>query len=632
MISRMQNAPLAPCLTCMLILLAHACPAALGGVQSSEEPLDGSELKRAIEKVLQESKTPAAAVALLNSSQILWADGIGVANVASGEKATADTLFRMGSISKSFVALSVLMLQEQGKLSLDDPIRQLVPEVEFANPWEETDPVRLVHLLEHTSGFDDIHLPEYAFNSPDLSLQQGLALHPDSRTSRWRPGTHFSYCNSGPGLAALAVEKATGQPFEDYVSRNILQPLQMKTADFRLTPEVESRLARGYASDGRTELPYWHILVRPAGALNASVRDMARFVQMLVNRGALGEVRLLQPDSVDRMESPTTTLSARQGMLTGYALGNATSMEEGFLFYGHGGGMNAYLAQYGYLPRHGLGYVYAINSANGRAMREIGRLIRRFLVRGLTPAMPTSIEIPAARLRALTGYYQPITPRQELSRFVDRLLGVVRVEFKQGFLYAHPLLAERKVLIPVTERRFRGEDEPLPSVIFLDTGQGLVVQGNGDPLSGNYRAVPMVAMLAQWILAFLCLLLMLSSIIEGLIWIPRRLLGKSGKVAWKLRLFPLLASLSFLAAATVLTVGLGDPLLNFGEATFYSVSFFLLSCLFPLLALLALIQALRLRQAAPRGSAHALAVSASCVLVALYLGYWGILGLRTWVA
>ena len=619
-------------LACFLILLAQAFPARLGGVQRGADLVDGSELKRAIEKVLQENNTPAAAVALLTPSQILWADGIGMANLASSEEASADTLFRMGSISKSFVALAVLMLQEQGKLSLDDPIAQLAPEIEFSNPWSETDPVRLAHLLEHTAGFDDIHLPEYAFNSPDLSLRDGLAFHPDSRISRWKPGTHFSYSNSGPSLAAYAVEKVTGQPFEDYVSQHIFQPLRMKTANYRLTPEVESRLARGYALDGQTELPYWHILVRPAGSLNASVREMAHFVQMLLNRGAWGDIRLVQPDSVDRMESPTTTLGAKQGMLTGYGLGNATSLEEGFLFRGHGGGMNAFLSQYGYLPSRGLGYVYAINTANGRAMREIGRLIRRFLVRDLTPPLPTAIEVPAARLRALTGYYQPITPRQELTRFVDRLLGVIRVEFQQGYLHAHPLFGERKVLIPVTERRFRGDNEPLPSLIFLDTGQGLVLQGSGNPVKGNYRAVPMVVMLAQWILAFLCLLLMLSSILQGLIWVPRRLLAKGPADVWKLRLFPLLASWCFLVAVAVLMAGLGDALLNFGEVTFYSVSFFFLSCLFPVFALLALIQALRMRKAAPHGSIFALTVSASCVLVALYLGYWGILGLRTWAA
>lgn len=613
-----------------LLLTVAVWPMALAGSQGNEPPFDASELRAAIEKVLQQTGTPAAAVALVTPDKVLWAEGIGTANRATGEKATADTLFRMGSISKSFVSVSVLMLQEQGKLSLDDPIRRLAPEIEFTNPWQESDPVRLAHLLEHTAGFDDIHLCEYAFSAPGLSLREGLAFHPHSRTCRWRPGTFYSYSNSGPSVAAYAVEKVGGQPFEDFVRQNIFEPLQMKSASFLLTPEVEAHLAKGYAADGRTELPYWHILTRPSGALNASMREMAHFVQMLLNQGAYGDVRLLKPESVARMETPKTNLGARQGMLTGYGLGNATSMQEGFLFHGHGGGMNAYLALYGYLPNQGLGYVYAINSVNGPAMREIGQLVRRFLVRGLTPPLPTSLQVAAPRLRALTGYYQPITPRQEVSRFLERLLGVVRVEFQQGYLYSHPFFGERKVLIPVTERRFRGENEPLPSLIFLETPQGLIVQGNGDPLNGNYQAVPLLVMLAEWIAVVVCLLLMLSAILHGLFWIPWRLLGRGDKEAWKLRLFPLAACLCLAAAAAVFLLGLGDALQNFGQATVYSVSFFLLSLLFPLFALLSVIQIVRLRSSARRGWVYSAAVSACCALAALYLGYYGILGLRTW--
>ena len=96
----------------------------------------------------------------------------------------------IGSTSKIFVALAVLKLVEQGKLSLDDTLADLAPDVAFENPWEETHPIRVVHLLEHTTGWDDIHLPEYAHNQPDpVSLKEGLDFHPHSRISRWRPGS-----------------------------------------------------------------------------------------------------------------------------------------------------------------------------------------------------------------------------------------------------------------------------------------------------------------------------------------------------------------------------------------------------------------------------------------------------------
>ena len=146
---------------------------------------------------------------------------------------TPDTLFRIGSISKGFAALSILKLVEQGKLTLNDTVRSLVPEIQFQNPWEATDPVRVVHLLEHTTGFDDMALKDYANNDPKpLTLKEGLDFNPATRVSRWRPGSRYAYCNSGPPIAAYIVEKITGQRFEDYVEENFFRPLHMDSASY----------------------------------------------------------------------------------------------------------------------------------------------------------------------------------------------------------------------------------------------------------------------------------------------------------------------------------------------------------------------------------------------------------------
>lgn len=110
----------------------------------------------------------------------------------SGRDATGDTLFRIGSISKMFVSLSVLMLQEQGQLALDDLVRSRIPDVAFENPWEQTDPVRIVHLLEHTTGFDDLTFREsvltvaFAFLAVyGLWLAARVPAAATNRVARW---------------------------------------------------------------------------------------------------------------------------------------------------------------------------------------------------------------------------------------------------------------------------------------------------------------------------------------------------------------------------------------------------------------------------------------------------------------
>ena len=183
-------------MTVLLLSVAATWPALAADRKS--EPKSIPELQAAIEAVLKETKTPGAAVAIVSRDKAEWMAGIGKANVAANKPVTADTLFRIGSVSKSFAALAALRLQEEGKLKLADTVRQWVPEVAFTNPWGATDPVRLVHLMEHTTGFDDIHLREYAHNEPTpIALKDALAFGAPSRVCRWRPGSRMAYCNSG---------------------------------------------------------------------------------------------------------------------------------------------------------------------------------------------------------------------------------------------------------------------------------------------------------------------------------------------------------------------------------------------------------------------------------------------------
>ncbi len=145
-------------------------------------PATMAELEQEIREVLQETKTPGVGVALVSRDRTLWTAGIGMADVASGKKTSPETLFRIGSISKMFVSLSVLMLVEEGKLRLDGVVRDLAPEIAFLNRWEASDPIRVVHLLEHTTGFDDLAFREYAHNDPSpITLREALDYNPNSR-------------------------------------------------------------------------------------------------------------------------------------------------------------------------------------------------------------------------------------------------------------------------------------------------------------------------------------------------------------------------------------------------------------------------------------------------------------------
>jgi len=425
----------------VFFLIASVC---LADEKEEEKvkPADSvQELQQQIEKILKDTNTPGVSIAIVHKNGPEWVTGLGIADVASRRPVTADTLFRIGSTSKAFVSLSILLLTDQGKLSLEDPVHKLTPDVWFNNPWEATDPVRVVNLLEHTAGWDDIHFREYAKEAPDsMTLKQGLDYDHHSRTSRWRPGTRMAYCNSGPSVAAYIVEKITGRRFEDFVEQNLFAPIGMKTATYFQPPAGAATTQ--YHDDGKTQYGYSHILLRPSGAINASANDMAAYLLFYLNRGAVNGKRIVPSADIDRMESPTSTWAAKDGMKAGYGLSNFWRSEEGFVYHGHDGGIEGGLTEMSYMPDYGVGYFYSINSESGTADEKIGKTIRAFITKGLEkPALPPAASLPPDAAD-YAGWYEPDSPRVELTHFLGRLLGLSRIQFRHGKLFMTRLGAQ----------------------------------------------------------------------------------------------------------------------------------------------------------------------------------------------
>jgi CubicO group peptidase (beta-lactamase class C family) len=593
------------------------------------------ELRQQIEKILKDTHTPGVSLAIVHRNGPEWIAGLGIADVASNRPTTTDTLFRIGSTSKAFTSLSILLLADQGKLSLNDPVRKLAPDAWFENRWEAADPIRVVNLLEHTTGWDDMHFREYAKQAPDtMTLREGLDYDHTSRISRWPPGTRMAYCNSGPPVAAYIVEKITGQRFEDFVQQNLFNPIGMKTATY-FQPAAGTATAL-YHSDGKTPYPYWHILLRPAGSINASANDMAAYVQFYLNRGAVNGKQIVPAADIDRMESPTSTWAAKDGMKTGYGLSNYWSVEDGFVYHGHDGGVEGGLTDMSYMADYGVGYFFSINSGSGEAFEKIGKVIRAYITNKLQkPAVPAVATLPASA-EDYAGFYEPDSPRVELTHFLERLLGISRIRFQDGKLFSTNVAARNEEFIPVAGTQFRyvskkDPPDPVPTLELLTPNdEGRFVQVG---MQTTMKKIPAWLAIGEIVATIFVLLSMIAILIYAPFWILGGLSKRRRRPAERsMRIWPLLAVLSLVALVAIFILSSDDLIARLGNLTGWSFALFLTTIVFPVAAVAS---ALSLWRAPAEGTRRwvrrfSLVVTFALLIAAAYLAYWGILGLRTW--
>jgi len=599
--------------------------------QDKPAPASLEELKTAIAEVLTEKEVPAVGIAMVDENGPVWVGSLGKADLEKDIPADENTMYRIGSTSKMFVALSILKLVEQGKLSLDDRLADLAPDVKFENPWEATDPVRLVHLLEHTTGWDDIHLPEYAHNDPTpATLKQGLDFHPHSRISRWKPGSRMSYCNSGPPVAAYLVERITGQNFEEYVAENFFAPMGMETMTYFLNDDVKDLGATLY-DNGNTPQEYWHILMRPSGSINASPLDMARFVRFYLNRGAVDGKQLLSPGSLNRMETVESTNGAKAGQESGYGLHNYTSFHEQWVYRAHDGGVNGGITEFAYLPAAGLGHAIMINSSDGAAFGEISRLVRDFETRNLGEKTVASDYVFSAVDKSIEGYYYPINPRQQVGFFLERISGVQKLWFEDGKLARKGLLDDKTdYFIPLDGKLYRSEKNGL-----------IALSRTVDPLAGEvvhinmrvFKPTSALLVFGQLGIAVLWGVLIASSLLFFPVWAVRRLRRKiQPGAAIRIRTWPLIAGVSALAFLGLFMIGMRDPFGLLGSPTAVSIGIMLSTILFAILAVMGVFYSIRVRGQQMNAVMywHSTLASVTHLLVAAYLLAFGMIGLMTW--
>lgn len=298
-------------------------------VQAARQP----DLASKIDDVLSSKVAPdepGAAVIVVKDGHVLYRKARGMASIELGVPLQPEMVFRLGSITKQFTAAAVMILAEQGKLSVQDPITKFLPDYPT-----QAHTITIEHLLTHTSGIQSYtEMPGWMESKilADLSLQElidGFKKEPMA----FAPGEKWEYNNSGYVLLGAIIEKASGETYEAFIRKNIFEPLGMKSSYYGSNEPLISKRTPGYTGQpGSVVNARYLSMTQPhaAGALLSTVDDLARWDE------ALYAEKLLKKASIDRMFSRFTL---KDGKSTSYGYGFSLGKLQGHETVEHGGGI-----------------------------------------------------------------------------------------------------------------------------------------------------------------------------------------------------------------------------------------------------------------------------------------------------
>ena len=427
----MQTRTLSPSVLAALALLA----APLTAVHAQDSAL--VRLRAQVDSIFSRyngTDRPGCAVGASRGGTVLLERGYGMADLESGRPITPETVFESGSVAKQFVAATLVILAQQGKLSLDDPLRRHLPELP---PW--ADSLTLRQMLGHTSGLRDqwtlFELQGRPLGVVAHQMTDVLELARRQQRLNFTPGTHWLYSNMGYILSALVIQRVSGDSLA-VTSRGLLfEPLGLAhtgwRTDFRFV--VPGR-AQAYSPfpDGSFRLDMPFSFVYGSGGMLTTVGDWLRW------NDALTADRVGRPGTAALLATPGTLADGRS---TGYGLGLQTgTLGEGITEIGHSGATGSYRTYLARYPASGLSVAVMCNrgDANGT---QLARAVARAALGVAPPRPPAGVHVPVDVLRRWAGLYR------------DSVTGeVMRIALRDSSLYAG--FGQGQRMVPLDSARF----------------------------------------------------------------------------------------------------------------------------------------------------------------------------------
>ncbi len=379
---------------CVLVLSTTACERTAPPGRATIGPTDryaaaARSIEEFIDHEMKDKALPALSIALVDGDSIVWSRGFGVENSEKGTPATAETVYRVGSVSKLFTDIGVMQLVEQGTLDLDAPVRRYLPE--FAPGGDTTVTITLRQLMSHRSGLtreppigNYFVTDEPTLSNTVTSLNTVPLVYAPERTTK--------YSNAAIAVVGYVLEQTQSEAFAPYLKRTVLTPMGLTNANFERTPTIDAHLADGlmWTRHGRTfPAPEFQLGMSPAGSMYATMPELGQFLSVLFNGGAAPGGQILKRETLEQMWVPQF---APPGATNGFGLGFAVTTFKGHRAVRHGGAIYGFATELLALPDERLGVAVSTSKdfANSVAERIAEHALAAALAARAGESIPTA--------------------------------------------------------------------------------------------------------------------------------------------------------------------------------------------------------------------------------------------------
>jgi CubicO group peptidase (beta-lactamase class C family) len=369
---------------------------------------------------LERSDVAGATVLVMKDGKELLRKSYGFADVTKKKPVDSETtMFRLASISKLFTWISVMQLMEQGKLDLDADVNTYL-DFQIAPAFGK--PITLRNLMTHTGGFEE-EVRDILLTDPKKAIPLRQYLIENQPHRIFPPGEVPAYSNYGVGLGGYIVQRASGEPFEQYVAEHIFQPLGMKHSSFDqpLAEGLSPFASDGYRSDTEKPAVGFEIFSpAPAGGVSSTASDMGRFALALLNGGELEGRSILKPETLQAMWTKQFVASPA---LPPMCMGFYQTWRNGLHFIGHDGDLIAFHSMFLVEPKENLVLFISYNSA-GSANKTRAEIVTSFADRYYPSSQKPDFQtIPLEELKAIEGAYEATRRAQTTKLSLGNLIG-----------------------------------------------------------------------------------------------------------------------------------------------------------------------------------------------------------------